>query len=71
MLPLIAEQVALGLAMIVGAVIFGHWLYVKGRREPDSVLVNTSVLADLICVVEVTLVVVGPMLLLRALLTAL
>jgi len=70
MLPLIAEQLALGLAMIVSAFFFGQWLYAKGRRDPESVLVNASLLADFVCVFEVILIVLGTMLLLRAVLFA-
>ena len=65
-----AEQLVAGLAAIVAAVVLGRLLYKTARRNPDSVFVNDSITADLLCVVEVMLVVAGPMLLLRAVLTA-
>jgi len=70
MLWLSAEELLVGLAAIAAAVVLGRLLYKTARRNPDSVFVNDSITADLLCVVEVMLVVAGPMLLLRAVLTA-
>lgn len=69
MYPLIAEEAALGIALIMAATVFGRWLYAKARRDPQSVLVNSGMVADLVCVTEVMLIIFGPMLLLHALLT--
>lgn len=60
------EQLAAGAAAIVAAVLLGRMLYQTARRNPDSVLVHTGMLADMLCVVEVMLVVLGPMILIRA-----
>ena len=65
------EQFVAGTLMITAAVVLGRLLYEMSRRNPDSILVNNGVIADLVCVFEVILVVAGPMLLLHALLTSL
>ena len=63
-------ELAAGAATIVVAVIFGRALYRISRRNSDSVLVHEGMLGDMICVVEVMLVVIGPLLLIRALVGA-
>ncbi len=62
------NELVAGAAVIVVAMVFGRLLYQTARRNPNSILVNTGLVADMLCVVEVFLIVLGPMLLLNALL---
>jgi len=57
------QELAASAAIIVSAVLLGRLLYVTARRNPDSILVKTGMLADMLCVVEVIFVVLGPMML--------
>lgn len=63
------EELVAGAAVTTAAVVFGRLLYVMSRRNPNSILVNNGMMADLVCVFEVVLVVTGPMLLVHAILT--
>ncbi len=68
MLWLNLNELVAGAALIAVAVLFGRLLYRTARRNPNSILVNAGLVADLLCVFEVSLIVLGPMLLLHALL---
>jgi len=57
------QELAASAAIIVSAVLLGRLLYVTARHNPGSMLVRTGMLADMLCVVEVILVVLGPMML--------
>lgn len=54
-----------GLAMLGAAVTGGFWLKGLSRRSPQSILVDAGVLADMVCVGEVMLLVLGGMMLVR------
>lgn len=54
-----------GSGMLAAAVMGGFWLKGLSRRQPESILVNEGILADMVCVGEVMLLVVGAMLLVR------
>jgi len=57
------QELVASTAIIAAAVLLGRLLYVTARRNPDSILVKTGMLADMLCVVEVIFVVLGPMVL--------
>jgi len=71
MLWLNLQELAVAASAIVAAVLLGRLLYRTARRNPDSILVHNGMLADMLCVAEVILVVMGPMLLVRVALNAL
>ena len=69
MLQVVTTEVVSGLALLAAAIAFGRWLFIHARRYPNSPLTNSGMLADLICVGELFLLVIGLMLLFKALLT--
>lgn len=61
------EELAAAAAIITAAMVLGRLLYRTSRSNPQSILVNSGMVADLLCVLEVCLIVSGPMLMLRVL----
>lgn len=62
-------ELLMGLALFATAFIIARGLISLARRRPRSLLVNESVIADMVCVGEVVLIVGGIMMLSHGLMT--